>query len=141
MASDARDWHCRGRKPEGGAQGPGSGVRDETCAVSGSGPQISALIVTRDAVTPLEQASILDPKSARIQNNLELARAAIADHLPERRAGETDADFAARLNDAGVAAEERGDRARAIAAFSQALSVKDSWYARAANNLQEAQTQ
>jgi hypothetical protein len=94
-----------------------------------------------DAVTPLEQASILDPKSARIQNNLELARAAIADHLPERRAGEADADFAARLNDAGVAAEERGDRARAIAAFSQALSVKDSWYARAANNLQEAQTQ
>jgi Flp pilus assembly protein TadD len=94
-----------------------------------------------DAVTPLEQASILDPKSARIQNNLELARAAIADHLPERRAGEADGDFAARLNDAGVAAEERGDRARAIAAFSQALSVKDSWYARAANNLQEAQTQ
>jgi Flp pilus assembly protein TadD len=93
-----------------------------------------------EAINPLEQASILDPKSTRIQNNLELARAAIADRLPERKAGETDSDFAARLNDAGVAAEERGDRARAVAAFSQALAAKDSWYARAANNLEKVQT-
>jgi Flp pilus assembly protein TadD len=93
-----------------------------------------------EAINPLEQASILDPKSTRIQNNLELARAAIADRLPERKAGETDSAFAARLNDAGVAAEERGDRARAVAAFSQALAAKDSWYARAANNLEKVQT-
>lgn len=94
-----------------------------------------------EAINPLEQAAILDPKSSRIRNNLELARAAIAESLPERRAGETDSDFAARLNDAGVAAEERGDRARAVAAFSQALAAKDSWYARAANNLKKVEAQ
>jgi Flp pilus assembly protein TadD len=93
-----------------------------------------------EAINPLEQALILDPKSSRIQNNLELARAALADHLPERRPGESDSDFAARLNDAGVAAEDRGQRARAVAAFSRALAVKDSWYVRAANNLEKVQT-
>jgi Flp pilus assembly protein TadD len=93
------------------------------------------------ALGPLEQAAILDPKSSRIRNNLELARAALANDLPERRPGETDSDFAARLNDAGVAAELRGDRARAIAAFSQAIAANDSWYARAANNLEKAQHQ
>ena len=55
--------------------------------------------------------------------------------LPQRRPGESDQDWAARLNDAGVAAELRGDRARAAAAFSQAIETKDSWYIRAANNL------
>lgn len=93
------------------------------------------------ALSPLEQAGILDPKSSRIRNNLELARAALASDLPERRPGETDPDFAARLNDAGVAAEQRGDRARAIAAFSQALAANDSWYARAANNLDKVEHQ
>lgn len=91
------------------------------------------------ALALLEQAAILDPKSSRIQNNLELAKAALANDLPERRPGETDSDFAARLNDAGVAAEQRGDRARAIAAFSRALATKDSWYARAANNLEKVE--
>ena len=94
-----------------------------------------------DALGRLEQAAILDPRSSRIRNNVELARAALSNRLPERKAGETDSDFAARLNDAGVAAERRGDRARAIAAFSQALAVNDSWYARAANNLEKVQNQ
>ena len=93
------------------------------------------------ALGPLEQAAILDPKASRIRNNLELARAALANRLPERNPGETDSDFAARLNDAGVAAEQRGDRARAIAAFSQALAANDSWYARAANNLEKVERQ
>lgn len=88
-----------------------------------------------NALTLLEQAAILDPKSKRISNNLELARAALSDGLPQRRPGENDAGYAARLNDAGVVAEQTGDRKRAIAAFSQALAVSDTWYARAANNL------
>jgi len=93
------------------------------------------------ALNLLEQAAILDPKSPRIRNNLELARAALANDLPERKPGESDSDFAARLNDAGVAAEQIGDRARAIAAFSQALAANDSWYARAANNLERVEHQ
>lgn len=92
-----------------------------------------------EALTILEQAAILDPKSERIRNNLELARAALADDLPQRQPGESDMDFAARLNDAGMAAEQSGDRKRAIAAFSRALAVSDTWYARAANNLDRVQ--
>ncbi len=87
----------------------------------------------------LEQAAALDPNSVRSRNNLELARAAIAEDLPQRRNGESDADFAARLNDAGVAAAQRSERARAIAAFSRALAVRDSWFPRAANNLSAVQ--
>ena len=77
----------------------------------------------------------LDPSSTRSRNNLELARAAIAEDLPQQRQDESDSDFAARLNDAGVAAAQRGQRAKAIAAFSRALAVRDKWFPRAANNL------
>lgn len=87
------------------------------------------------AIAPLEQAAKLIPSSQRAANNLELARAALASDLPRRRPGESDEDWAARLNDAGVAAQLRGERARAVAAFSQAIEARSSWYARAANNL------
>jgi Flp pilus assembly protein TadD len=88
------------------------------------------------AVGFFEHAATLDPKSQRIANNLELARAALAGDLPGRRAGESDRDWAARLNDAGVAAEAMGDTKRAVAAFTQALEASGSWFARAANNLE-----
>ena len=88
-----------------------------------------------EAIGPLERAASLDPKSMRIADNLELARAAIADQLPSRRAGESLEDWAARLNDAGVIARIRGDRKRAVAAFSQALAARSHWFERAANNL------
>ena len=87
------------------------------------------------AIAPLERAATLRPASERIVNNLELARAALASDLPKRRSGESDEDWAARLNDAGLVAQLRGDRARAVAAFSQAIEARASWYARAANNL------
>jgi Flp pilus assembly protein TadD len=90
----------------------------------------------RGAVGFFEQAAALSPKSQRIGNNLELARAAVAGDLPGRRAGESDRDWAERLNDAGVAAEAMGNKERAIAAFTQALEASGSWYARAANNLE-----
>ena len=83
-----------------------------------------------------ERAAALDPKSERIANNLELARAALAGDLPGRRPGESDRDWAARLNDAGVAAEVMGNTKRAVAAFTQALEASGRWYARAANNLE-----
>ena len=89
-----------------------------------------------DAVPLFLEAATLDPKSERIANNLELARAATAADLPQRRAGESDRDWAVRLNDAGVAAELLGDRQRAVAAFSEALDASPTWYNRASNNLQ-----
>lgn len=90
----------------------------------------------RRAEAVFERAAALDPRSKRIASNLELARAALASDLPQRRAGESEHDWAARLNDAGVAAKVLGDRTRAIAAFTQALEVSGSWYTRAANNLE-----
>lgn len=89
-----------------------------------------------DAVPLFQQAATLDPKSDRIANNLELAQAALAADLPQRRSGESDREWAVRLNDAGVAAELLGDRQRAVAAFTQALDASPTWYGRASNNLQ-----
>ena len=87
------------------------------------------------AIPLFERAAMLDGKSDRIANNLELARAALSSDLPERRSGESNADWAVRLNDAGVAAELLGDRKRAVAAFTQALDASPIWYDRASNNL------
>jgi tetratricopeptide (TPR) repeat protein len=92
-----------------------------------------------EALAPLEQAARLMPNSARVANNLELARAGIAEDLPQRQAGETDEAWAERLNDAGVAAHFRGERAKAVAAFAQAIEARASWYERAANNLRAAE--
>jgi len=92
----------------------------------------------RRAIGMFERAAAMDPQSTRIANNLELARAAMAGDLPQRRPGETDVSWAARLNDAGMAAQMLGDRQRAVAAFTQALEARGTWYARAANNLQAA---
>ena len=89
----------------------------------------------------LQKAAVLDPKSVRTANNLELARAALSADLPQRKAGESDSAWAARLNDAGMAAQLLGDRKRAIAAFTQALEASGSWYERAANNLKAASGQ
>jgi Flp pilus assembly protein TadD len=88
-----------------------------------------------DALPLLERAAEIDPKAKRIADNLELARAAAAEDLPRRRPGESDSDWAARLNDAGVLAAVSGDRQRAIAAFAQALEASSQWFDRAANNL------
>lgn len=92
----------------------------------------------RKAADLFAEASAKDPDSARIANNLELARSALASDLPRRRPGEANSAWAARLNDAGVAAQLLGDKQRAVAAFTQALEARGSWYDRAANNLKAA---
>lgn len=92
-----------------------------------------------EAIAFLEQAAERDPRSPRIANNLELARAALDENLPRRNDGESDSDWSARLNDAGVIAGVSGDRKRAIAAFAQAITARDRWFNRAANNLTAAE--
>lgn len=88
-----------------------------------------------EALDLLERAAALDPKSKRIADNLELARAALSEELPRRHPNESDGDWAARLNDAGVIARIRGEHRRAIAAFTQAIEARSQWFERAANNL------
>ena len=91
------------------------------------------------AVDKFERAAAISPKSARIAANLELARAAASESLPLRRQGESEADWAARLNDAGVIARVQGNNKKAVAAFTQAIEARSQYYARAANNLASAQ--
>lgn len=92
------------------------------------------------ALAELERAYALDPGEKRIANNLELARAALADDLPAHRPGESEEEWAARLNDAGVIARWRGEDKRAVAAFTRAIDARSTWYERAANNLKLAET-
>jgi Flp pilus assembly protein TadD len=92
-----------------------------------------------EAVEQLERATTLDPNSPRIANNLDLARAAVSEDLPQRRRDESDSDWSARLNDAGVIARLRGEQKQAIAAFAQAIEARSLWFERAANNLALAQ--
>jgi Flp pilus assembly protein TadD len=88
-----------------------------------------------EALAALEQAAAINANLPHLANNLELARAAVAADLPQRQSGESDEDFAARLNDAGVVAAAGGQAKRAEAAFAQAIEVRSHWYARAADNL------
>ena len=88
-----------------------------------------------EAEAELARGATLDPSLPRLNNNLQLARDALALSLPGRRAGEGDAAWAARLNDAGVAAAAKGERARAIAAFAQSIAARPSWNTRTAANL------
>lgn len=88
-----------------------------------------------EGLTLIERAALRDPKSRQIADNLELARAASSSDLPRRRPGESDSDWAARLNDTGVMAALRGDHDRAVAAFAQAIEARHDWFERAANNL------
>ena len=92
-----------------------------------------------EALAKFEQAAQLDPRTPRIANNLELARDALKERLPQREPGENDQAWSARLNDAGVAAASRGERGRAIAAFAQAIETRTAWYGRAADNLAAVQ--
>lgn len=87
------------------------------------------------AIPFFEQAVSIGGASDRLANNLELAKAALDADLPKRRSGESDRDWAVRLNDAGVAASLLGEKQRAVAAFTQALDTDPTWYVRASNNL------
>lgn len=91
------------------------------------------------ALPLLEAAAAAAPQDRRMANNLELARAGLAGQLPLRRPGEVDRLWAARLNDAGMAALARHDRTRAVAAFARAIVARNEWYERASNNLAQAQ--
>jgi Flp pilus assembly protein TadD len=83
----------------------------------------------------LAEAHALAPSEERIADNLDLAKSAAAADLPAREQGESEADYAARLNDAGVVAILQSNSNKAVAAFARALEVSNSWYVRAANNL------
>ena len=93
----------------------------------------------KGAAEQLQRALAVDPGNRIARANLELAEAASAQDLPSRRENETLDTYAARLNDIGVIAEAAGDRKRAVAAFSQAVSLHPRWSEKAAGNLAQAE--
>jgi tetratricopeptide (TPR) repeat protein len=136
----------RGCRPPQGFRGGRPGLRSGACARAGpAGIAQQRRLVSPDprdwaeAIAPLRRAAELKPDLPRVANNLELAAAALSDNLPSRKAGESDVAWAARLNDAGIAAQMRGEHKRAVAAFAQALEARSIWYERAANNLRSAE--
>lgn len=90
------------------------------------------------ALPLLERARAADPDARLYADNVELVGGALAGTLPERRKDESDDAFAARLNDAGVVARMLGQDRKARAAFAQAITLRGTWYQRAANNLKLA---
>lgn len=88
-----------------------------------------------EALDSFTRAAALDPKLPRLANNRELASAALSAELPRRMASESDEQYAARLNDAGVVAAASGDPRRAEAAFAQAIGLRSRWFGLAASNL------
>ena len=88
-----------------------------------------------EALAAFDRATALDPTLPRLANNRELAAAARSAELPRRLADESDEQFAARLNDAGVVAAASGDTKRAEAAYAQAIGLKSRWFGLAADNL------
>ena len=89
-----------------------------------------------EAIADFEQAAAVKAVPERVKNNLELARTALANDLPQRRRGESGEEWAKRLNDAGMTARILGNETKAVAAFTQALEASGRWYWRAANNLE-----
>jgi len=87
----------------------------------------------------LARAAASAPGSVRMANNLDLARMALAGELPTQRTGDSSEVYAARLNDAGVAAWLRGEPSRARAAFAQAIVASGRWYERADANLAQVE--
>ena len=93
------------------------------------------------AESDFDRAATLAPGSARIANNRDFARDALDQSLPDRQPGEDNDAYSARLNDAGVAAELRGDKARARAAYAEAIAVRGTWFDRADRNLDRVEGQ
>ncbi|MBW0144067.1 hypothetical protein [Sphingomicrobium clamense] len=88
-----------------------------------------------EALGPLTQAFAMEPQNPLYSANLALASMALDNDLPRREDGEGDAQFAARLNDAGVVAAAQGMQRKAIAAFTRAIEARSQYYERAATNL------
>jgi tetratricopeptide (TPR) repeat protein len=132
LADLAHDWpmadHCYARASEIAPE-QGEIINNQGWSLLLRGDWAGALL-------RFERAAALKPSSARVSNNLELARSALAAELPGRRTEETDTQWAERLNDAGVAAQLLGDNKRAVAAFTRALEASSVWYERASDNLE-----
>jgi Flp pilus assembly protein TadD len=85
------------------------------------------------------QAITLEPRLDRAARNHELAQSALDQQLPRRSATDSNAVWAAKLNDAGVVAQQQGNWRKAVSAFARAIETRSQWFERAVNNLKFAE--
>ena len=88
-----------------------------------------------DALTLLDRAVALDPNNATIRRTRELAQAMTGVYDENRRANESSADWARRLNNMGYAAWVAGDATAARRLLSRAIEVSETRFERAEHNL------
>lgn len=89
----------------------------------------------------LAKARAIAPKDPRIIVNSEIADG-MAGYYPKKRASnETDAQWAAHLNNAGYGAMLVGDLPKARALFAQAIKASDTHYEAAEKNLARVESQ
>ena len=94
-----------------------------------------------EAVPIFERAALLDPQSAEVRNNLELARALTGQYDERRRRGESARAWSRRLNNQGYGALLAGDREAARRLLSKAISASPSYFEAAEQNLARANAQ
>jgi Flp pilus assembly protein TadD len=85
-------------------------------------------------------ALLLSPENSRTRTNLELAKAMSGQFPAAPHRGESEDDYAVRLNNAGYAAWLSGNSNSARALLSDSLSRSSRWFGRAANNLKRVET-
>jgi Flp pilus assembly protein TadD len=81
----------------------------------------------------------LSPENSRARTNLELAEAMSGQFPAAPKRGESEDDYAVRLNNAGYAAWLSGNSNSARALLSDSLSRSSRWFERAANNLRRVE--
>lgn len=87
------------------------------------------------ALPLIAQALQIDPNNAAIRETRDLAAAMTGQYRETRQPGESDRDWARRLNNQGYAAWLAGDTATARRMLSNAIEVSDVYFERAAINL------
>jgi Flp pilus assembly protein TadD len=88
-----------------------------------------------EAARFLDRAALLAPDDPVIRADRDMVDVLRGRFPEEKPKGETMAEWARRLNNAGYAAFVAGDRATATALITRAMLASETYYRRAANNL------
>ncbi len=114
---------------------------DRATVLNNHGVSMLARGDAKTALVYFEMAAAIDPRSSRVQTNIDLAKSSLGDDADGSSYKHLDGKTRARkLNNQGYAAMMRGDSSEAEAYFQEAIDVHPSFYAVAHKNLQTLKT-
>lgn len=93
----------------------------------------------KEADAVLSQAAAAAPDDPVIRANRDIVDVLIGRFSGDKPGGISRVEWARRLNNAGYVASISGDRVAAIGLLTRSIITSDAYYARAANNLAQAQ--